>query len=208
MASAIIHLAVAKKLEKELFIKNKYDYFLGAIAPDISKQVGRTKEESHFLINTPENIPNIYLFIKRYPDFKFNSFDLGYFTHLYTDKLWFEEFLPGITTNNSIKLLDGTVLQAQDPEEILRLIYSDYTNLNTKLIEEYNLDLSLFYEEFKIPKTNIKEVPIDELDILINKMGILIENSKENKTYTFDIITINEFINKCADEILEILKKY
>ena len=208
MASAIIHLAVAKKLEKELFIKNKYDYFLGAIAPDISKQVGRTKEESHFLINTPENIPNIYLFIKRYPDFKFNSFDLGYFTHLYTDKLWFEEFLPGITTNNSIKLLDGTVLQAQDPEEILRLIYSDYTNLNTKLIEEYNLDLSLFYEEFKIPQTNIKEVPIDELDILINKMGILIENSKENKTYTFDIITINEFINKCADEILEILKKY
>ena len=208
MASAIIHLAVAKKLEKELFIKNKYDYFLGAIAPDISKQVGRTKEESHFLINTPENIPNIYLFINRFPDFKFNSFDLGYFTHLYTDKLWFEEFLPGITTNNSIKLLDGTVLQAQDPEEILRLIYSDYTNLNTKLIEEYNLDLSLFYEEFKIPKTNIKEVPIDELDILINKMGILIENSKENKTYTFDIITINEFINKCADEILEILKKY
>ena len=208
MASAIIHLAVAKKVRKELFIKEKYDYFLGAIAPDISKQVGKTKEESHFLINTIDDVPNIYLYIKRYPDFKYNSFDLGYFTHLYTDKLWFEEFLPNITTNNSIKLLDGTILQSQDPEEILRLIYSDYTNLNTRLIEEYNLDLSLFYEEFKVPTTNIKEVPIENLDILINKMGILIENSKENKTYTFDIITVRDFIDKCAEEILDILKKY
>ena len=93
-------------------------------------------------------------------------------------------------------------------EEILRLIYSDYTNLNIKLIEEYNLDLSLFYEEFKIPKTSIKEVPINNLDILINKMGILIENTKETKAYTFDMLSINEFIDKCADEIIEILKKY
>ena len=208
MASAIIHLAVAKKVAKELFIKEKYDYFLGAIAPDISKQVGKTKEESHFLINTNNDIPNINLFIKKYPDFKYNSFDLGYFTHLYTDKLWFEDFLANIKMNNSIKLLDGTIIQVQDKEEILRLIYSDYTNLNIKLIEEYNLDLSLFYEEFKIPKTKIKEIPIENLDILINKMGILIENSKETKSYTFDIITITEFIDKCANEIIEILKKY
>lgn len=208
MASAIIHLAVAKKVQKELFIKDKYDYYLGAIAPDISKQVGKSKEQSHFLINTIEDVPNIYLFIKRYPDFKYNSFDIGYFTHLYTDKLWFEEFLPTITTNNSIKLLDGTIMQAQSQEEILRLIYSDYTNLNTRLIEEYNLDLSLFYEEFKVPNTNIKEIPKENLDILINKMGILIENSKETKSYTFDILTINDFIDKCADEIIDILKKY
>lgn len=208
MASAIIHLAVAKKVAKELFIKDKYDYYLGAIAPDISKQIGKTKEESHFLYNTTDDIPNIYLFIKKYPDFKFNSFDLGYFTHLYTDKLWFEEFMPEIRLNNSIKLLDGTIIQTQSEEETLRLIYSDYTNLNIKLIEEYNLDLSLFYEEFKIPKTSIKEVPINNLDILINKMGILIENTKETKAYTFDMLSINEFIDKCADEIIEILKKY
>lgn len=208
MASAIIHLAVAKKLAKELFITEKYDYYLGAIAPDISKQIGKTKTESHFLKNTIDDIPNIYLFIKSYPDFKYNSFDLGYFTHLYTDKLWFEEFIPNITQNNSIKLLDGTIIQSKDQEEIMRLIYSDYTNLNIKLIEEYNLDLSLFYEEFKIPNTKIKEVPVENLDIIINKMGILIENSKSSKTYTFDMLTVHEFIDKCVDEILEILKKY
>ena len=40
MASAIIHLAVAKTLEKYLDIENKKDYYLGSIAPDISKQIG------------------------------------------------------------------------------------------------------------------------------------------------------------------------
>ena len=45
MASSVIHLAVAKELEKHFNIKNKYDYYLGSIAPDLSKQIGRTKKE-------------------------------------------------------------------------------------------------------------------------------------------------------------------
>ena len=49
MASAIIHIAVAKCLENKLHIENKKDYYLGSIAPDISKQIGQTKIKSHFL---------------------------------------------------------------------------------------------------------------------------------------------------------------
>ena len=48
------------------------------------------------------------------------SFDLGYFTHLYTDKLWFEEFIPSLTYNTSIKLLKT---------QILFLVYVHYLNL-------------------------------------------------------------------------------
>ncbi len=207
MASTIIHLAIAKKVKERMAVDNIKDYYLGAIAPDISKQIGRSKEESHFLINTLEDVPNINLFIKRYPFFKYNSFDLGYFTHLYADKKWFEEFMPNITANNSIKLLDGTIIQTT-PEEMRNMLYSDYTNLNIRIIEKYDLELSLFYEEFVIPKTNIKEVPVESLDILLNKMGILIENSKSEKTYTLDITAVEDFINKTANEIIELIKKY
>ena len=207
MASAIIHLAVAKEIaEKYKNIENKKDYYLGSIAPDISKQIGQSKEKSHFLFNTAKDVPNIRLFKKRYPLFKYTSCDLGYFIHLYTDKKWSEEFIPKITENNSIKLLDGTIIQTTQ-EEILNMIYSDYTNLNIKIIEEYDLDLSLFYEDFTPPKTKIKEIPINDLDILINKMGILIENSKEEKAYTFDIYPIKNFINEIVPEILEKLSK-
>ena len=205
MASAIIHLAVAKKVREKMEVDNPKDYYLGAIAPDIAKQIGQTKDKSHFIINTPEDIPNIKLFVKRYPTFRYNSFDLGYYTHLFTDKIWIENFISRLTENTSIKLLDGTIFETT-PEEIMNMIYSDYTNLNIKVIEEYDLDLSLFYEDFIPPKTNIKEIPINSLDILINKMGLLIENSKQEKNYTFDIEMIKEFIEEASNKIIEELE--
>lgn len=206
MASAIIHLAVAKTLEKYLHIENKRDYYLGSIAPDISKQIGQTKQKSHFLINTKENIPNIDLFTEKYKDFKNNSFDLGYFIHLYTDKIWFKTFMPKILSGDYIKLLDGTIIKTTN-EEITNIIYQDYSNLNIQLLDEYKMDLSLFYEDFVPPKTTIDEIPINKLNILIDKMGIIIENSKIEKPYTFDTFIILEFIDKTSSEILNILKK-
>lgn len=209
MASTIIHLAVAKQIKEKsnIEIEDIKDYYLGSIAPDVAKQVGTSRDESHFIFNTREDIPNLALFIKRYPEFKYNSFDLGYFTHLYVDKVWTEEVYNNIVSNSSIKLLDGTIINTTN-EEMQNMIYSDYTNLNIKIIDEYNMDLSLFYEDFKIPDTTIKEIPIEQLDILINKMSIIIENTKEEKAYTFDISLIKEFIDKISDEIIEELKKY
>ena len=207
MASAIIHIAIAKKVKEKIEVENEKDYYLGSIAPDLAKQIGDSKDKSHFCLNMLNNIPDIDLFAKRYPLFKFNSFDLGYFTHLYADKVWNEDFLPNLISNSSIKLLDGTIIETT-PDEMKNMIYSDFTNLNIKIIEEYDLDLSLFYEEFSLPDTKIQEVNINKLDLLINKMGILIENSKETKAYTFDIYLVEDFIEDTAKEIIQALKKY
>jgi len=202
MASAIIHLAVAKELERRRSdIQNQYDYYLGSIAPDLAKQIGISREESHFMKNSfKEDVPNMKLFEHKYPNFKNNPYDLGYYVHLYTDKEWFDGFIDNITQDNSLKLLDGTII-ASTKEEIQQLIYSDYTNLNIRVIEEYDLDLSLFYEDFRVPKTDITEIPADKLDILINKMGIIFQNSKEEKTYLLDIEQIKNFINNTVDKI-------
>ena len=202
MASAVIHLAVAKELEKYLKIENKKDYNLGAIAPDIAQQLKIEKTKSHFIYNTKSDVPNIKLFKEKYKNFMNNSFELGYFTHLYTDKLWFDGFIDSLTYSNSIKLLDGTIIHVPQ-EEIKELIYNDYTNLNTIIIDKYNIDLSLFYEEYQKPNTSIEEVPIDKLNILIDKMGVIIENSKLEKSYIFDITLIDNFINTCVEEIIK-----
>lgn len=207
MASALIHLAIAKVLEDKLDIDNKKDYYLGSIAPDISKQIGEDRNISHFSKNMKNSIPNINLFVKRYPTFKYNSFDLGYFTHLYADKLWREDVIYKIMGENSIKLLDGTILKSST-KEIEELIYSDFTNLNKDLIDEYNIDLSLFYEEFQKPDTTLNEIPIERLDILINKFCIIIENSKQHKSFTIDMNIVNDFIKTCTKEILEEIQKY
>ena len=121
--------------------------------------------------------------------------------------MWEDNFIKNITDNNTIKLLDGTVLRTS-PEEVCAIIYSDYTNLNTMLIDEYELDLSLFYEEFEKPKTSIREIPVEKLDILINKIGIIIENSKGEKTYSINKDMITEFIDNTTKEILKELEKH
>lgn len=207
MASAIIHLAVAKVLEPYFNIKNKKDYYLGSIAPDIAKQIGQTKQQSHFLYEEKKDVPNIKMFINKYPNFYKNDFDLGYYIHLFTDKLWFDKFLNTLVQSNSVRLMDGTIIHVE-PNQLEKLIYQDYTNINIKIIEEYNMDLSLFYEEFQIPNTTITEIPKEKLNILIDKMSIIIENSKEEKSYIFDIYLIKDFIDKTKEKILNEIRDY
>ena len=176
---------------------------------ELLKKRGQWKEGQSVLglIKTKPDVPNIQMFVNKYPNFINNSFDLGYFVHLYTDKLWFDGFIDKLTCSNSIRLLDGTILTTTE-KELRELIYSDYTNLNIKLIDDYNLDLSLFYDEFQIPNTNFKEIPVQKLNILIDQMGIIIENSKENKSFSFDIYSVKNFIEDSTSKILEELNKY
>ena len=64
MASVIVHLAIAKKVLEHINVEDQRDYYLGSIAPDIAKQIGQTKNVSHFIFNTKENVPNLDLFIE------------------------------------------------------------------------------------------------------------------------------------------------
>lgn len=145
------------------------------------------------------------MFTDKYKEFKNNSFELGYYIHLVTDKLWFDEFFETIVCGQSLRLLDGTIIQTTQ-QEIQNILYSDYSNLNIQIIDEYQMDLSLFYEDFKIPKTKITEIPIEKLNILIDKMGIIIENSKNNKNYVCEISEIKNFIEQTKIYILEKLE--
>ena len=65
MASTIIHICVAKKLNEYLNYDNKH-LLLGTIAPDISKLVGETKQKSHFLTDYNSDIPDIKWFLSKY----------------------------------------------------------------------------------------------------------------------------------------------
>ena len=51
MASAVIHLCVAKEVNKYLKMDENM-LLLGSIAPDLAKQINQTKEISHFLDHT------------------------------------------------------------------------------------------------------------------------------------------------------------
>lgn len=208
MASAIIHLCIAKKVN-EIFKKNQKEFLLGSIAPDISKQIGKTKTESHFLDSEDTNIPNLNKFLKKYKtSLKNNDFDLGYYCHLFADKIWFESFLPKYyDLNNNILYYNNGKKLTIHKNKLLKLLYNDYNNLNIKMTDCYNLDLSLFYEEMPIIKTEIDEIPIDKIKIIIDTMGIIIENSYERPLIVFKKEDICKYINETADKFIKHLEE-
>lgn len=203
MASAIIHICVAKKVNEYLNFREK-ELFLGAIGPDISKLINQPRSKSHFSTNYEEI--DLNSFLDKYKNKIKSPFDYGYFIHLYTDKVWYKNLETDIIGINGKEVLDSIDIK-NDALAYRELIYGDYTNMNIKLIDRFNLDLTLFYEEFEIPDTCIEEIPINKLNILIDKMGIIIENSKNKKNKVFDYSKVVNFIDNCSNEIIEFLKE-
>lgn len=197
MASSVIHMCVAKKVNEKLkFPENML--LLGSIAPDISKHMGETKTRSHFLTDgETEDIPR---FLEKYQNRLNHPFIMGYFIHLYTDFLWRKYFISEIVENNTITLLDGSKIE-KNPLIYKKLIYNDYTNLNIQLLDEYKLDLSLFYEEVTIPEIEMEEIPVSKLQLLVDYTGVIIENTKIHKDYVFNLEQIKSFIETSSDLI-------
>ena len=199
MASAVIHLCVAKEVNKYLKMDEK-DLLIGSIAPDLSKIVGETKEISHFLDHTNEDdIPNIDRFLNKYRKDLNKPFEMGYFIHLLTDKYWFRDYIyqyiERYTRDENKKKLTYSAIKD--------IIYDDYTNINIDLIDKYELSLDIFSNEIVYPESNITEIPMDSIDLLIEKMGQIIAASTEEKTFLFDTKDIEIFIANTVKYIIK-----
>lgn len=207
MASSVIHMAVANEINKVIKRDNN-KLLIGSIAPDISKHIGESKVKSHFLDNEDNDIPNIDKFLTKYKYRMNDDFVLGYFIHLYTDYFWFKYFIPEIYNedNNMITKTDGSIVKCNG-NMLSIYIYNDYTNMNIKLLDEYNMDLSIFYEDTPYLENIIDEIPMENIRTIIDKTAIIIENSKEYKDFVFNIENIKKFINTSTELILAQLKE-
>ena len=198
MASAVIHMAVASEINR--FTKRDNNkYLLGSIAPDISKLVGNPRRQSHFC-DEDTDIPDMDKFLSKYKDYLNDDFVFGYFVHLYTDYLWEKYFIQDIYNedNNMVTKIDGSKVKCYG-RMLCQYIYNDYTNLNNLLIDEYEMDLGIFYNEIPELDNIIQEIPMDKLQVLIDKMSIIIENATPRKEFIFNIENVNVFIKRCVE---------
>ena len=191
MASSLIHICVAKEVNKYL-MRDEKQFLIGSIAPDIAKLINISKDITHF-IDYEENIPNLDKFLNKYKSYLNNDFVLGYYVHLFTDYIWFKFFIPSLIDDNKIIKLNDKK-ENFDEEKFIEYIYDDYGSVNKSLIDDYNLDLKIFYED--IPKIDdiITEIPIDKINIIVDKAGLILIESKEKDNIVFDEDLINEFI--------------
>ena len=201
MASAVIHLCVAKKVNSYVQ-KNEREFSLGAIAPDIAKLVGESKNRSHFLDedDSEDTPPHYERFINKYKDRLNNAFELGYLVHLMTDFYWFKDYVYQY-------IEDYTNDKSVTYTAIKKIIYNDYTSLNQDLIDDYMLDLYYFQNQIDYPESPIDEIPMDKLDVLVEKMGLIIKNMGDNKSLMIDEKKIILFIESCGNKIISDLIK-
>ena len=201
MASAVIHLCVAKKVNNYLQMDERL-LSLGSIAPDMSKLIGENKNKSHFLDSnsSEDDLPNYNKFIEKYKDELDKPFELGYLIHLLTDYYWFKEYIPKYIKDYTGDLNANYVA-------LKKIIYNDYTTLNQDLIDDYMLDLYYFQNKIEYPNSKIDEIPINRLDLLIDKMGLLIKNMGNNKLKMMDYKEIISFIESCGNQIIDDLIK-
>lgn len=200
MASAIMHLCIAKKVNQTLKLNEK-EFYLGAIAPDISKQIGASRNISHFT-ESSNDFPNLNLFLRKYRSDLSSPFTLGYFLHLYSDYIWEDLYVNYVYKNACLKTKDGSKIMISE-QEFSRLLYSDYTTLNEALIDTYLLDLSVFYEEVDIPKSEIDEIPLNKLQVLVDKLSVILLETGKPKSYIFDVKDVVTYIDETANSFLE-----
>ena len=201
MASAVIHLCVAKKINNYLQMDERI-LSLGAIAPDIAKLVGESKNRSHFLDeeDSEDTPPHYHRFIDKYKNELNKPFELGYLIHLMTDYYWFKDYVYKF-------ILDYTNDSSITYTAIKKVIYNDYTSLNQDLIDDYMIDLYYFQNKIEYPKSKIDEIPMDKLNILVDKMGLMIKNMNKRKLLIMDEKEILAFIEICANKIIDDLIK-
>ena len=204
MASSMIHIAVANEINKKIN-KDKSKVLIGTIAPDISKLIGETKEKTHFQ-DRNDNIQILNKFLDKYKENLNDDFVLGYYIHLITDYLWYKYFMTEIENKNMITKLNGQIVKCNG-QMFTQYVYNDYTDLNIKLIDKYNLDLKIFYNNIPNLENIIKEIPMDKISIIVNKTGEIIENSKESKNFVFNIENVEQFIQTSTELILGKLKE-
>ena len=205
MASSIIHLAIAQEVGK-IIGKSSTEYFIGALAPDVSKIIGDNKAKSHFHDDN-NDYPNLDRFLANYKDYLSNDFVLGYYVHLITDYFWFKYFMREIVDDNEeyITKLDGSKIKLNG-EMLTQYMYNDYSNLNNKLITKYKIDTSIFYNDIPNIKTVIIEIPNNKLPLLMEKMRYITENAKETKAFIFNVDNIDRFILSTTNLTVSMIK--
>ena len=204
MASAVVHLIIAKKVNEKLKMDER-PLLLGSIAPDISKLIGLSRPKSHFVTEMGSSVPDIDYFLSKYKKELVNPYEMGYFIHLLTDKLWFEDYIKNYVNDLVVTDKKGRCFTLTE-KEICNILYNDYTNMNIQLLDYYNMDLGIFYESFEYPESHIKELPDEYFDVLIEKIGkICMKTAKE--TYILDIASLTHFIEYCTMYVLDEIEK-
>lgn len=215
MPGYVLHLLHGKMfLEQSNLIlsKNEQTQFqMGLLMPDANKEKKANSDISHFIsADQSENIlkvPNLDDF--SYRIFIDQPFVLGYASHLYLDKLFFEDYFKefvyfldvnGNQTNKKDKTEKVFLVQSNKYISVDELfsedyLYGDYTMLNQYLVKKYCIEMI----ESTYIDNPIKEVDMKDFSLIQKSLEeFLSSSSGEIKMNVFTIESLENAIDRYA----------
>lgn len=226
MPGYIIHLSVANKFleiyDKNLSEKNKSEFLLGCVAPDILLKENIDKQEAHFAgeYNFISCAPDIEKFNNKYENELENFFVKGYFTHLYTDYCFYTKYLKemleyveeSIVYEDSTQRFKNNKFLIKQTSEIKPAswifsregIYDEYNISNPTLIEKYNINLNLD----NVDNIKMEEIDMQKLQQVNERLSKCIKTygtATELKIMSYD--SLNNFIENTAIELNKYFRK-
>ncbi len=205
MSSIILHICASNIVKEEL---NLSDNFLaGSVLPDLKKMIGIDRNITHYLKYTIDengevmHLPDLDSFIK---DNTFNLSDekvLGCYAHLIEDKIWFEKFVRKYIKLNDKDLDIVTDVKTNEKykfEVFSKRMYSDYYNIEKKVISKYHLNLN-----------NLAKKIVSKLNdnVLVNCFETSLNNNEKykisNKTFYITNEDVEEYISTSKKEVIK-----
>lgn len=224
MPGFILHLLhgqkILEKLEHSYSDEEQKQFMAGLLMPDSKK--GIEKECSHYYSFSEKEktlqTPDLQAFSVKYQSYMHNPFVAGYVSHLYLDKVFFEDyFLRYVefrdkndkSTLFSAEICCAVLLKSGKRISLDELysdeyIYGDYTKLNQGLIFRNNIE----QPEYTIFASPVQEVDSKEYkDILALLQKYLNDECDDNVIRIFDIDDLEKAIVQYANDFISWYKK-
>ncbi|HWO77408.1 MAG TPA: zinc dependent phospholipase C family protein [Bacillus sp. (in: firmicutes)] len=195
MGSRIMHYCISSIIADKMKIKNKNEFMLGGIAPDIHGLMGVPKGLTHFQDRngTKDRHVDYIKFYKTYKDVINEPFYLGYLCHLISDEVWLDMYF---------KKVD--YLSPEQWKEKLQTCYRDFERLNGRIIEHY----SLKFLQHTIPNIDIEGYDTRFIPVLLQLISndfVMNEElmNEQLELFNNDNSEIIEYIDKSVNESLD-----
>lgn len=216
MPGFILHITAAKMLFDKLENFAKKDAFqVGNLIADSVTD----KTYSHF--RHPDRneklmvYPDLDLFFDKYRHLLSDSSCLGYYFHLYIDRVYAKDYIPQIITfydvngQESSDKADITHALIKRTGELVPIktifsdtyYYGDFTKMNTYLMKRYSLSTDL---SFDVINPGIEEVDYDNI-VKIHKQLEEYLTVSENDVYdlkVFDVEDLLQFLEQAVEEFV------
>ena len=232
MPSYVIHLACARQFLKYCMPLSRQDenqFYIGSMAADMV----RNKKNSHFWDDRTyqclERKPNLTMFLERYGNRLQEPYVFGYYTHLYLDNLFLEQywdkhflFLDSDhqpeTDYNAVKYVKVTEQNRIYDREMFfskALYYGDYDRMNPYFAGKYALDIPDTEQilSCKEAYSAIREIDWEESlpildDTLLFLQKSVREEKKENIKPPLNIFLLPELETMIDSAAKEMARRY